>query len=367
VTGDRGIYLSEIKQSLIYNRQNWSETRFLAENGFLLGISRNRVRLIEEGKTMTQIIISLIIIIALAVLFGWLMTIAVRAKRGWVRWLGAILSALLMFFFITLAVIGILGVISIYRTINVEVPEVTVDGTPEQVARGEHVAAVLCASCHSKNGELPLSGGKNVSDAAGLPLGDIYAPNLTSATDIKDWSDTDLFRVIRTGVDDEGRATAMTSLPAMQILSDEDILASIAYMRQMEPVEYETPEYKPSILMALLAGMGQMSNNLQETVNPVTAPAKAATAEYGEYIAGYMDCHNCHGQGLDGTSSPPFPKGPDIRKYLSSLSKDEFFSLVQTSAAAAQPGDVMPWKFIARHDEVELDALYQYLQKFTSE
>jgi len=314
---------------------------------------------------MTQIILSLIVLVALAVLFGWLMTIAARAKRGWVRWLGAILSALLMFFFITLAVIGILGVISIYRTINVEVPEVTVDGTPEQVARGEHVAAVLCASCHSPDGNLPLSGGKNLSDASGLPLGNIYGPNLTPATDIKDWSDADLFRAIRTGVDDEGRATAMTSLPALQILSDEDILAVIAYMRQAAPVENDTPEFSPSILMALLAGAGQVPNNVPETIMPVFAPEKAAAVEYGKYIAGYMDCQNCHGKNLDGTSKPPFPKGPDIRKYLSSMSKDEFISLVKTSAAVAGPDEVMPWKFIGRMDEVELEALYLYLQQAT--
>ena len=244
--------------------------------------------------------------------------------------------------------------------------EVIVAGTPDQIAIGEHLAQVLCASCHSLNDDLPLSGGENLSEDAGLPLGDIYAPNLTPATDLKDWPNTDLFRVIRTGVDDGGRATAMTSIVGVHALSDEDILAVIAYLRQSPTVENETPEFKPTILMALFAGASLIPMDVPATVSVVSSPPVAATREYGKYVFTFMDCASCHGLKLDGNVPPPYPAGPDIRKYFSHWSKDNFLNVVHAFAVSAQPGDVMPWKDISKMDEVELEALYLYLHEVSS-
>lgn len=245
-------------------------------------------------------------------------------------------------------------------------PEVAVAGTPDQIARGEHLAGVLCSSCHSLNGDLPLSGGENLSEDAGLPLGDIYAPNLTPATDIKDWSDSDLFRTIRTGVDDEGRATAMTAVVGTHALSDEDTLAIIAYLRQSPAVENVTPEFKPTILMALFAGAGLISMDMPAAVTVTSAPLKAATADYGEYVLAYLDCKSCHGKNLDGVVPPPSPTAPDIRNYMSHWSKDDFINVIHAYAASAQPSDTMPWKNLSRMDDVELEALYLYLHQVTS-
>jgi mono/diheme cytochrome c family protein len=249
----------------------------------------------------------------------------------------------------------------------VAVPEVVVAGTPEQVARGEKVAALLCVGCHSLNGELPLSGGVSMSEDSGMPIGAIYPPNLTPAGEIASWSDTDLFRVIRTGVDREGRGTAMTSFPGVQSLSDEDVLAVIAYLRQSEPVEYETPEYSPSILLAVLTAAGFLPVDVPAEVTPIITPAKAASAEYGEYVFKYLECISCHGEKLDGSVAPPFPPGPDIRPLISSISTADFTHLIETNAAKAQPDDIMIWKNLSRLDEVEKEALFLYLQEYVGQ
>ena len=47
----------------------------------------------------------------------------------------------------------------------------------------------------------------------------------------------------------------------------------------------------------------------------VTAPARAATAAYGEYLVNTNDCHICHGQQLNGG---PFPD-PTIKKISPNL------------------------------------------------
>ncbi|OGO66610.1 MAG: hypothetical protein A2030_11940 [Chloroflexi bacterium RBG_19FT_COMBO_50_10] len=315
---------------------------------------------------MSESIIGIIILLALTVLFGWLTLKGWRAHRAWVKWLSVLLAGLFTISFALLTVIGVLGTYKIFRAYTVSVSEMTVAATPDQISRGDHLAQVLCAGCHSLNGDLPLSGGKNLSEDAGLPLGDIYAPNLTPATDIKDWSDSDLFRVIRTGVDDEGRATAMASIVGTQALSDEDTLAVIAYLRQSPTVENETPEFKPTILMGIFAGAGLVLKDVPSTVNTISAPPKTATAEYGKYVLTYMDCMSCHGENLDGVVPPPFPPAPDIRNYFSQVSKEDFFNVVHAFALSSQPGDVMPWKVISRLDEVELEALYLYLHQVTS-
>ncbi len=315
---------------------------------------------------MFATIIGLLLLVLLTLILGALTRNAWKAKRAWVKWAGVVLAGLFTLVFALLTVFGAIGTYKLFRAYKVALPQVTIDGTPEQIARGEHLAEVLCASCHSLTGDLPLSGGKNLSDDAGLPLGDIYAPNITSAGDIKDMSDAELFRLLRTGVNEEGRATTMTVVLGPRALSDEDTLAVIAFLRQSASVQAETPKFKPSILMALFAGAGLISLDVPPTVSSVSAPPKAASAEYGQYVMALMDCQSCHGANLDGNVPPPYPPAPDIRPILSTLSDEQFFDLVQAKASAAQPGEVMPWKFIARLDDVELKALYLYLHKATS-
>jgi cytochrome c553 len=158
----------------------------------------------------------------------------------------------------------------------------------------------------------------------------------------------------------------MTAVVGTHALSDADTLAIIAYLRQSPAVKHETPEFKPTILMALFVGAGLIPMDVPVTVNVVSAPLRAATAEYGEYVLTYMDCTSCHGKNLDGVVPPPYPPAPDIRNYSSTWSKDDFFNVIHAYAASAQPGDAMPWKDISRMDDVELEALYLYLHEATS-
>jgi mono/diheme cytochrome c family protein len=314
---------------------------------------------------MSDSIVGELILLILTIFLAWVAIRIWRSRNLWTRWLGGVLLTLLVLLFAALTAFGALGINKLFRTNTVSVPEMTASAAPDQTARGEHLAMVICAGCHSENGSLPLSGGENLSEDASMPLGDIYAPDLTPATDLKDWSDADLFRVIRTGVDDEGRATAMTAVLGAQVLSDEDTLALIAYLRQSPAVENETPEFKPSVLMAILSGAGMVPMNIPAAVTPVTAPARGATAEYGQYVSSFMDCKGCHGQKLDGVVPPPYPPGPDIRSYLSHWSLEDFRNVVHAYTASAGPKDVMPWEDLSRLDDVELQALYLYLHDVT--
>ena len=311
---------------------------------------------------MTNLILGILVVAALAVLFGWLATRAWHSKHALIKWLGIIVAGLLALVFSVATVIGAVGAYKLYAAQPVPLVAIEVQGTSEQIARGQHIAELVCVGCHTKDRNLPLSGGINLSDEFGVPLGDIYAPNLTPGGEIKNWTDAELFRMLRTGVNPAGRATAMTQIGS-RFLSDADIMALIAYLRQSPAVANQMPPFKPSVLMALLTGAGQIKS-APPSMASVSAPPKAATAEYGEYEVNYLDCKGCHGTNLDGKVPPPQKLAPNLTKIVPAWTKDDFLTLFRTGMA---PGGYpinnnrMPWQTFNRLDDVELEALYLYL------
>lgn len=256
------------------------------------------------------------------------------------------------------------GTYDLYRPYPVAPVNVAIAGTPEQLARGEHLSGILCASCHSQNGEFPLSGGNNMSAETGLPLGDIYAPNITPAGKIKGFSDADLYRILRTGIEPDGRLTGMNFF-APRSLSDQDIQSIISYLRKAQTADGNPPAFSPSPLFSAMVGLGLISPNADtSSIQPVSAPAKAVTREYGEYVMGFMDCRGCHGPTLTGDAPPPSPPGAaNITQIVPKWSKEQFFQTMRTGVdpTGHQVQPPMPWKQIGKMDDVELAALYEYL------
>jgi len=313
-------------------------------------------------------LIILVILIALVVLFGWLTYRAIHSKNLWVKIAGGILGGLATLVCLAVTLIIGKGMFDLYRPHPVAALNVTIEGTPEQIARGEHLAEFLCASCHSQNGELPLTGGNNLSQDSGLPLGDVYAPNITPAGKIQELSDADIFRILRTGVEPSGRLTAMAFFP-VRYLSDEDAMAIIAYLRHAQPVEGTRPPLNPSPLFLALNGLGFIKAEAADSsISPVSAPPKAVTQEYGAYIANFGGCQDCHGPNLAGNAPPPAPPGaPNLTVVMPQWSKEDFFQAMRTGVDSTghRISPPMPWKSIGKLDDVELEALYEYLHALT--
>lgn len=307
---------------------------------------------------------SLLILVALVVLCAWLTYRAVRSSRLWVKIVGGVLGALATLLLVGMTFVLGKGFFELYRPRPVAAVAITIEGTPEQIARGEHLAGFLCASCHSQNGELPLTGGGNLSAETGMPLGDVYAPNITPAGKIQELSDADLFRILRTGVEPDGRLTAMSFFP-VRSLSDDDAKAIIAYLRHSQPVEGTRPPLNPSPLFLAFVGLGFISPQAADLpIQPVSAPPKAVTREYGEYIAKFGACSDCHGPALDGNAPPPAPRGAaNLTVVMPQWSRDDFFKAMRTGVdpTGHQISPPMPWKSIGKLDDVELEALYEYL------
>lgn len=308
-------------------------------------------------------ILLVLFVAAIAVFFGWLTRRAFRARNLFVKWIGGILAGLLTLVITLIAIISIKGMVGFYAPRVDPAPDIKVERTPEQIARGEHLADAFCTSCHSTTSDLPLTGGVDLGADIPMPLGKFVSVNLTPAGPIKDWTDGEIFRALREGVNKDGHRLVLMSTNNVRYMSDQDMYALIAYLRSAQPAENNTlqPPDQPTLLGIIMSGAGLIPEKPRVTA-PIVAPEKTPTAEYGKFMTTFLDCKDCHGEDLSGGTSQFAPKGPSLR-VVKGWTVEQFITTLRTGK---DPGGEelkppMPWKSTGRLDDVELTALYEYL------
>jgi len=174
--------------------------------------------------------------------------------------------------------------------------------------RGSYLmkSIVACGNCHTPKGpegEIPGMELAGMAPFFVTPEFTANAPNLTPdpETGIGNWTDAQIITAIR-----EGRRPDRSIIgPPMPIdlyrrMSDRDVQAIVAYLRQLTPVKHEIPpsEYR----IPLPPSYGPPVGSVPE----VPRDDKLA---YGAYLAGPLGhCIECH--------SPMGPHGPDIEHQL---------------------------------------------------
>src|SRR5574338_1726242 len=146
----------------------------------------------------------LIAIIGLAVFLGWLTRQAWRSDRPILKWAGVVVGGIFTLIVSLVAVLGLVGVFKYYNPPQHAVNEIKVESTPEQVARGGHLAAAFCVECHSTTRDFPMTGGVDIGADLPINLGSYVSVNLTPTGPLKDWTDGEIFRALRDNVDNEG-------------------------------------------------------------------------------------------------------------------------------------------------------------------
>ncbi|GJQ51589.1 MAG: hypothetical protein HKUEN02_04360 [Anaerolineaceae bacterium] len=310
-------------------------------------------------------LIVLLIVIAITVFLGRLTFRAVKAQRLWVKILGGLGAGLLTLVFAAVSFFGIKGMMTVYFPNAAPAPDLKVDATSEQIARGEYIANIGCVGCHGVDQAPPLKGGWNMAEAEGFGfMGQVATENLTPGGKLANYTDGEIFRAIRHGVNKDGDMVMFMSMISYRELSNADTEAVIAYLRSLPAETSDAPTGdKLNFLGIVVMGSG-MFPMPEPAPDSIDAPPAGATPEYGKYVATIGECRGCHGSDMTGTpASPAGPAVPNPRPFVGTLTLDEF---IQSFRTGVRPNGTpfsegMPWQSASMMTDDDLAALYAYL------
>ncbi len=140
------------------------------------------------------------------------------------------------------------------------VPQASLENAPRaelaMIKRGQYLVELLgCANCHTDGALIGQPdaaralAGSSIGIAYSNPMqyespGIVFPSNLTPdrETGIGDWTDIELMKMIRSGIDRHGhRKLSVMPWPAYSVISDDDALAMTAYLRNLEPINNRVP------------------------------------------------------------------------------------------------------------------------------
>lgn len=303
-------------------------------------------------------ILGVSLLVVLAILFGWLTRRAWRSSRPAIKWGGVLFSGVLTMAVVAVLAAALIGYAKLNRKYDNPVPQLSVELTPERIARGERFGK-LCAGCHAADEALPMEGRDFLGEDA-PPVGTFYAPNLTP-THLAEWTDGEIIRAIREGVHRSGRSLLIMPARGFRNLSDDDVHAIVAYLRSQPPVEPDTPPAKLNVLGAIMVNFVPLLEVQPPITGPVVAPPPGPTAEYGAYTSSYT-CAFCHGADLRGDETFP---SPDLMGVALGWSEEQFLHFMKTGLrpdGSAVDGEAMPWEEMSEFLEVEeLRAVFAHI------
>ncbi len=259
------------------------------------------------------------------------------------------------------------------REAKVNPAPITIPDDSVSLERGK-ILSVGCRGCHGHD----YSGLDFFNDPT---IGYMSSPNITSAkgSATEKYSDLDWVRTLRHAVSPKGRILMVMPSEAIGLLSDQDLGCLIAYLKSARPIEKPQGPTHFTVMAKIMAGAGLFGNLYpydiidHEKMDHIAAPPKSSSPEYGKYMIGFHGCTTCHGKNLNGgiSSDPVSPPGLNITAggNLGKWSLDEFKSTMRggkTPEGKILDPKFMPWPGVAAHDDIELEALYNYLKSIPS-
>lgn len=275
-----------------------------------------------------------------------------------------------------------------------------IEATPERVARGaylvNHVAD--CLGCHSEHTlayGFPIKPGREGAggivwdEKMGFP-GRLAAANLTPdpETGLGKWSDGEILRAMREGVDRNGDALfPIMPYAHLRNLSDDDAKAIVAYLRTLRPIRYEKPKKQLNVPLNFIEKFIP-----QPLEGRVTAPDPNDSVAYGRYLTRIGGCYECHtphdnkgpieAQAFSGGWEMIGPWGRNVTAnltphpdtFVGRATKAEFigrfrafanFTAANAPAAPKGRNTVMPWIELSGMTDHDLGAIYDYLKTVT--
>ena len=191
----------------------------------------------------------------------------------------------------TLLVVLLLGVVALYGVSGSKLsrkytaatePALTIPSDSVTMARGAHLLGALpCGQCHGAD-----LGGNVFADAGPFAL--LAAPNLTRGRGGRNppLSDVEWERAIRHGVRRDSTSLIIMPSEVFHAISDSDMAAMIAYLKQIPPVDREVAALKLRIVGRIVLGLGQFplaADTTPRTQHVATVDTTPGVA-YGQYL-----------------------------------------------------------------------------------
>jgi mono/diheme cytochrome c family protein len=261
------------------------------------------------------------------------------------------------------------------------------EATPERLKRGTYVAEHLagCTNCHTpfetapggSENMLHKKGSGQVFPLPGFP-GTLIAPNITPdpETGVGKWSDDELARAIREGVDREGK-TLFPMMPYSHYrgMSDEDLASVVVYLRALPAIKNPLPATAVNFPVKYLV------RSVPEPVTSEVHPDMSTEVKRGQYLVQMAVCSDCHtpmkrGQlvrGMEFAGGRVFEEAsgkvasanitPDAATGIGNYTADTFIKALKTGyVGTRQLNTLMPWQFYNGLTDEDLKAMYAYLK-----
>lgn len=225
-----------------------------------------------------------------------------------------------------------------------------------------------CADCHGANGA-----GRSFVQDGGLHLA---GPNISPGTGnvVAAYQALDWVRTLRHGVKPDGRPLRVMPSEDYNRLTDADLAALVAYVRQLPPAAGGPAVLQLPLPVRVLYGLGQIpdaAEKIDHRLPPSTPVPEGVTVEHGRYVA--QMCVGCHGPQLAGgriAGGPPdWPAAPrlvpgDGNAMDRYASAEAFQQLLRTGRRPDQSAvKVMPFEALAQMNDTDSRALYRYLKQ----
>jgi hypothetical protein len=192
-------------------------------------------------------------------------------------------------------------------------------------------------------------------------------------TGIGGWTDGEVVRAIREGVDKDGR-TLFPMMPygVYRKMSDEDVYSVVAYLRSLPAVKRKQPATQLDFPVALFI------KSAPKPVGRVAHPELSDKRTKGEYLATIGGCQGCHTPSLGGGEKFTGPGlmvvsaniSSDVTTGIGRLSEQDFVDKFAQYRDYAEHGPpkvgpeaftIMPWLNFCQLPEEDLRAIYAWL------
>jgi mono/diheme cytochrome c family protein len=273
---------------------------------------------------------------------------------------------------------------------------IKVEITPERIARGQYLYTLSdCDGCHSLRDFTRFDGpvveghrgeGVEFPPEMGLP-GRVASRNITPdiETGIGTWTDGEKIRAIREGISRDGTMLfPMMPYTEFRKMSDDDVMALVAYLNTLPPVRHNVPHSEIQFPVSVLTKSAPQPAGHVAQVDP------SDRGRYGEYLVGLAGCGGCHTQSEKGSSKPGmqfaggerfrFPGAvvvsanitPDQQTGIGRWTERDFvdkfhqyreYAEKGSPLSAAENFTIMPWLNFSRLEADDLRAIFGYLRK----